>query len=124
MDKLLLSIVEYGGYPDFTSLYQEAGYQVITANAMRKVVSLLKKKQPDMIIGEFNFQSDFRDRTSNLETLMATAQTRCPDARFVIFYELEQREHLERLLSRFPVHATLPFPVDAGALREAIAFDD
>ena len=37
-NKLLLSIVELGGYPNFTPLYQELGYEVAIETRMRKAL--------------------------------------------------------------------------------------
>ena len=71
---LLLSIVELGGYPDFKFLYESLGYQVLHVTTVRKALALLKANQPDVIVAEFNFQSDFRDRTSSLESLLAVIQ--------------------------------------------------
>lgn len=118
-EKVLLSIVEIGGYPNFASLYQSRGYRVEVADSMRKAVKLLKKTQPSIIVAEFNFQSDFRDRTSSLETLMATVQ-RMPDTRVIVFYEQEQRSQLERLLVNFTIFDTLTFPIDEDRLAAAI----
>ena len=87
-EKKLLIIVELGGYPDFTPIYQKAGYQVETATSMRKALGLLKKNDYDMVVCEFNFQSDFRDRTSSLESLMSVVQ-RMPECRVIVFYEQE-----------------------------------
>ena len=81
-------IIELGGYPNFTPLYQELGYEVVIATRMRKALAILKKCQPDVIVTEFNFQSDFRDRTSSLESLLAVVQ-RLPATRVIVFYEKE-----------------------------------
>ena len=120
MSRTLLSIVELGGYPNFSSLYHGAGYEVIIASSMRKALALIKKHRPDVIVAEFNYQSDFRDRTSNLDSLLATLQTRCPEARVVVFFEPAQAEHLQRLLSRFSIHAALSFPIDQAQLAESV----
>ena len=82
--KLLLSIVELGGYPNFSPLYQSLGYTTVVENRMRKAIAFLRRQQPDVIVTEFNFQSDFRDRTSSLESLLAVVQ-RLPDTRVVVF---------------------------------------
>ena len=112
---VLLSIVEIGGYPNFSTLYQQKGFAVEQVESMRKASKLLKKVKPAVVVAEFNFQSDFRDRTSSLETLMATVQ-RMPDCKVIVFYEQEQRPQLERLLAVFEVFATLTFPIDQTAL--------
>ena len=87
-EKLLLSIIELGGYPNFTPLYESLGYEVVVATRMRKALGFLKKRKPDVIVAEFNFQSDFRDRTSSLGSLLAAVQ-RFPDMRVIVFYEQE-----------------------------------
>ena len=117
--KLLLSIVELGGYPDFAPLYRELGYEVAVETRMRKAIGFLKKRKPDVIVAEFNFQSDFRDRSSNLESILAAVQ-RLPDIRVLVFYEKEFSPQFEKLRARLPVHQALAFPVDKSALRNSL----
>jgi DNA-binding NtrC family response regulator len=115
----LLAIVEFGGYPDFTPVYQQLGYQVETSNSMRNAIRTLKKLQPSVIVAEFNFQSDFRDRTSNLESLLAVVQ-RMPGTRVIVFYEEEFASQFVRVSSRFPIHKAITFPVDIEELKAAL----
>jgi len=117
--KRLLSIIELGGYPNFTPLYEELGYEVEVATRMRKALGSLKNQQPDVIVAEFNFQSDFRDRTSSLESLLAVVQ-RFPDTRVIVFYEKEFTPQFDKLRGRLPVHHALTFPVEAPALRACL----
>lgn len=115
----LLAIVELGGYPNFTGLYQRLGFAVEFANSQRRAMAQLKKDLPDVIVAEYNFQSDFRDRTSNLESLMARLQKH-PQTKVIVFYQSDQADKFERLRSRFPVFAALTFPVDAATLERAL----
>ena len=117
--KQLLSIIELGGYPNFTPLYEELGYEVEVVTRMRKALGVLKKRQPDVIVAEFNFQSDFRDRTSSLESLLAVVQ-RFPATRVIVFYEKEFTPQFDKLRARLPVHHALAFPVDASVLRACL----
>ena len=117
--KLLLSIVELGGYPDFTPLYQRMGYTVARETSMRKVLQFLKKTTPAVIVAEFNFQSDFRDRTSSLESMMAVVQ-RFADTRVVVFYDSEYAHQLARLTERFPLLLTLSFPIAESDVARAL----
>ena len=115
----LLSIVEIGGYPDFHALYKLKGFEVTRADSMRKATKLLKKFTPAVVVAEFNFQSDFRDRTSSLETLMATVQ-RFPDCKVIVFYEKEQRVQLERLLAVFDIFSTIAFPIEEASISDVL----
>ena len=106
----LLAIIELGGYPNFTPLYRRLGFDATFVNSQRKAQAYLKKRLPDVIVTEFNFQSDFRDRTSNLETLMARLQ-RYPGVQVVALYPPEFSTKFEQLRRRFPITAALAFPV-------------
>lgn len=118
-NKRLLSITELGGYPDFSSLYVKQGFAVETANSMRKALRSLKQNKYDVIVAEFNFQSDFRDRTSSLETLMAVIQ-QMDDVRVIIFYEKEYEHQFEKLRARFLFHAEISYPIEQEILTKAL----
>lgn len=118
-DKILLSIVEMGGYGNLQPLYERAGYRVETVTAMRKAMTLAKKLRPAVIVAEFNYQSDFRDRTSSLESLLATVQ-RLPDTRVIVIYEQEYVEKFEKLQEVFPVYASFSLPIDTAALEKCL----
>lgn len=114
-----MALTELGGYPDFSKLYKEAGFQVESVDSMRKALRSFKKNNYDVIVAEFNFQSDFRDRTSSLETLMAVVQ-QMDDVKVIIFYEKEYEHQFEKLRARFSFHAELSYPIDKQKLKEAL----
>ncbi len=116
---VLLSIIEFGGYPDFTPLYEAQGYQVEKTDSVRKAVKLVRKHKPQVIVAEFNFQSDFRDRTSSLETLLSSTQG-VTDASFIVFYEKEYESQYQRFLQAYNVAASITFPIDEEQLRLAL----
>jgi len=116
---VLLSIIEFGGYPDFTALYEAAGFQVLRTDSVRKAVKLIRQHKPMVMVAEFNFQSDFRDRTSSLETLLSSTQG-VTDASMIVFYEEEFKPQYQRFLQSFEVAASLTFPVDEVQLRDAL----
>ena len=111
----LLAIMELGGYPNFMPLYRRLGFEAEVVSSQRKAQAWLKQATPDVVVAEYNFQSDFRDRTSNLETLMARLQ-RTPAVKVIVFYQPEHEPKLATLTARFPFFGTLAFPVDAEAL--------
>jgi hypothetical protein len=112
----LLSIIELGGYPNLMPLYQSLGYTVDVVNSQRKARSYLKKNTPDVIVAEYNAQSDFRDRSSNLETLMAILQKQ-PQVKLLVFYLPEHAERFEKFRSLHPVHAAIALQVTEEKVR-------
>jgi len=116
---VLLSIIELGGYPDFTPLYESLGYQVLRADSVRKAVKLIRREKPSVMIAEFNFQSDFRDRTSSLETLLSSTQG-VTNADMIVFYEKEYNLQYQQFLQSFEVAASLVFPIDEMQLKSAL----
>jgi len=123
MAKLLLAVSEIEGYPNFTPMYESLGYEVITETSMRKVLKLLKKKMPQIVVAEFNYQSDFRDRTSSLESMMSVIQRNSlhsPEAKVVIFYDEEHKEQLAKLEARYILSKTLSFPILETELEQII----
>lgn len=115
----LLAIVELGGYPNLTPVYRELGLDFELVSSQRKAQAALKRRVPDIVVAEYNFQSDFRDRTSNLETLMAILQ-RHPGVRVICFYLPEFKAKLDLLMARFPIFESVPYPVDPGAVEGAL----
>jgi len=110
-EKSLLSIIELGGYPDLSPLYKKHGYEPIVAYSMRKALVALKKVKPEVVVAEFNYQSDFRDRTSTLESLIAIAQ-RNLDMKLIVFYEKEYLHQFEKLQARYDFYATFSYPIE------------
>lgn len=86
---------------------------------MRKVLKLLKKQTPQIIVAEFNYQSDFRDRTSSLESMMSVVQ-RFPEIKVLIFYDKEHKAQLAKLEARYSLSETLAFPVLEDDLERVI----
>jgi DNA-binding NtrC family response regulator len=115
----LLAVIELGGYQNFTPLYKSLGYQVEMVTGMRKALAAIKKSVPDVIVAEFNYQTDFRDRTSSLESLFAVVQ-RMSGTRVIVFYEKDTENQLERLRAHLPDFIALAFPIDEAALRAAL----
>lgn len=119
MAKHLLAVIELGGYPNFRPLYESLGFTVHVETSVRNAIRAMKKIEPAVIVAEFNFQSDFRDRTSSLESLLSTVQ-RMPKCDVVIFYEQEYAHQLTKLTDQYPVAATLAFPIDESALKSIL----
>lgn len=114
--KTLLAIVEQGGHPDFTSLYESLGYKVITAASMRKALNLIKQHKPDVITAEFIYSPMYSARISNIESLFAMMQSHQLDARLIVFVEKEDLHHLDSLEMQDLISEQLTYPIDINKL--------
>ena len=111
----LLNIIEIGGAPDFSKLFKQLNIEAISVNSMRKGLKQLKKVTPDIIVAEYNFQSDFRDRSSNLESLMAVLQ-RHPSIQLIVFYEKQHQLIFNQFCARFSNIHPIVYPVKAAQM--------
>lgn len=118
----LLAIIELGGYPDFTPLYRQLGFSVEVCTSMRKALVSIKRQPPDVIVCEFNFQSDFRDRTSSLESMIALVQ-RTPGIQTLVIMESEHRKQFGRIQGRYDFHAALELPVTEAQMEQALGLE-
>ena len=119
--KDLLWVFEQGGYPNFTPLFQRAGYRVTRVDSGRKAAGFIKKEQPAVIVAEFNVDPNFRDRTGNLETILASVQRSGAATKVIAFYEPAEATELEKLRTRFPHLTALPHPIDEARLEAELA---
>ncbi len=115
----MLAVIELGGYPDFRNLYQRYGYDVVIESSVRKALTFLKKGKIDVIVAEFNYQHTFRDRLSSLESIIAVAQTN-KDIEFIVLYEKEFENHLDKLRKQFNFSVEISFPVDEEKMTAAL----
>jgi DNA-binding NarL/FixJ family response regulator len=114
-----------GGYPNLRPRYEQAGFRVIEATNQRKALKLLAAEKPDVIVAEFIYTPDFRDRVCNLDTLCSQIRMVKPDLRLIVLYEIEDAASLERFRANFEPFAAFPHPFDPeqllAAVREAAA---
>ena len=115
----LLMVNAFIGTAGYKKLYQELGYTVVTEWSERKAISLVRKSPPAVIVADFYHQADFRDRLSNLESLLAAAQS-TPATRILVFYEPAHQAALDKVRARLRIDAALPLPVQEEHLRATL----
>lgn len=116
----LLAVVEFLAHNRLRAVYEAAGYTVQNEFAVRKAITWLRKNKPVVVAADFYYQPDFRDRVSNLESLLATVQS-MPGVKVVVFYDPAHQAALDKVAQRFRIDAALPTPVQDGALSELLA---
>lgn len=112
----LLMVNAFIGTAGYKKLYQELGYTVVAEWSERKAISLVRKTPPDVIVADFYHQTDFRDRLSNLESLLAAVQG-TPSTRILVFYEAAHQAVLDKVSARLRIDVALSLPVQESELR-------
>lgn len=118
--KRLLAVMVFMANAKLTELYRSMGFGVTTTWDARKAVALVRKLKPDVIVADFYFQSDFRDRLSNLESVLAAAQP-LKNTRVLVFYEPNDAPALERVRARMNIDSALPMPVNEEAISRVLS---
>jgi len=116
---ILLMVNAFIGTAGYKKLYQELGYAVVTEWSERRAISLVRKTPPAVIVADFYHQADFRDRLSNLESLLATAQS-IPNTRILVFYETAHQAVLDKVSARLRIDAAFSLPVQEEQLRTTL----
>jgi hypothetical protein len=115
----LLMVNAFISTAGYKGLYWELGYSVVTEWSERKAISLVRKTPPAVIVADFYHQTDFRDRLSNLESLLATAQS-APNTRILVFYEVAHQAALDQVSARLRIDAAFALPVEEDRLRATL----
>ncbi|OGU20675.1 MAG: hypothetical protein A2580_05650 [Hydrogenophilales bacterium RIFOXYD1_FULL_62_11] len=115
----LLMVNAFIGTAGYKKLYQELGYSVVTEWSERKAISLVRRAAPAVIVADFYHQTDFRDRLSNLESLLAAVQS-TPNTRVLVFYEPAHQAVLDTVSARLRIDAALCLPVEEARLRDTL----
>lgn len=115
----LLMLNAFIGTASNKKLYQELGFSVVSEWSERKAISLIRKTPPAVIVADFYHQTDFRDRLSNLESLLAAVQS-APDTRILVFYETAHQAVLDKVSARLRIDAALTLPVQEDRLRATL----
>lgn len=115
MNTSLLRVVELLGHATLNPLFERLGYRVHSEFSVRRAVSAVRREKPAVVVADLYYQPDFRDRVSNLESLLAALQSH-QDVKIVVLYEAAHQHALDRLLQRFRVDAALTLPVDEAKL--------
>jgi hypothetical protein len=108
--KRLLAVVEFLAHTGLQGLYADLGYAVTSAFTVRKAIAAVRREPPDVVVADFFHQSDFRDRVSNLESLLASLQGGAP-VKVLVYFDAAHQHALDKVRQRFRIDAALPLPV-------------
>jgi len=121
--KTIFSVIESPTHPFLTAFYKHQGLDELCFKSMRKLISKIKKVQPDFIAAEFfyGFGNNYAGiNISNLDVMLYSLQRYSPDTKVIVFVDKEQRQYVEKLTDIFPLHAVFTLPVNETALKQAL----
>ena len=113
--------VDEGGFDDFTPLFVGLGFRVDFEDSQRKAVKLAKKNSYQVLVAEFSHNPEFRDRVSNIESLLATWESHSPEVKIIILYDEVNQPQLDQLKQRYRMDVTLTFPVGEKTIKDCIS---
>ncbi|WP_455201284.1 VpsR-related response regulator [Kaarinaea lacus] len=112
--KQLLHVIAFGGYPDFTALYEQHGYQVTSCKTLRKALALVKQLSPAVIVAEFVYAPTYGSQLSNFESLLAAAENFSPNAKLIALVHQADLAHFEKVKAQNEQCTALPFPISTN----------
>ena len=123
MSLTLFSIIESATHPNLSPVYQRLGISETKLTSMRKVMSVLKKQQPDYIVAEFfyGYGNNYAGvNISNLDVMLYSLQKYSPDTRVIVLVDKSERQYVDKLNEIFPIHAVIQTPIDYKVVESAL----
>jgi len=117
----LFSIIESPTHPFLTPLYNELGIEELCFKHMRKLISKIKKVQPDYIAAEFfyGYGNNYAGiNISNLDVMLYSLQRYSPKTKVIIFVDKSEKQYVDKLNDILPLHAIITHPVTKNDLKE------
>ena len=112
--RTLFSIVESPLHPDFSVLYERLGIKESRFGSMRKAISALKTRTPDLVVAEFmyGYGNNYAGvNVCNLDVFLYSLQKYAGDTGIIVLVDKSEYQYVEKLAALFPLHAVLQHPV-------------
>ena len=113
-EKNLFSIIESPLHPDFSGLYGRLGLCEVRLGSMRKAISALKSRTPDIVVAEFmyGYGNNYAGvNVSNLDVFLYSLQKYSSDSAIIVMADKREVQYVDKLSALFPIHAVLQHPV-------------
>ncbi len=114
--KTLFFVFESGFNLDFTTLCEDKGIQPTHFTSNRKLISQLKKKEPDYIIAEFIYSPSLGTQISNLDGLLGSVERYCKKTQLIIFTQSRYRDKLDTVRDKFNIDHVLEYPIQKSSI--------
>ena len=117
--KTIYSVIESRTHPYLTPLYNKLGFDELCFKSMRKLISKIKKENPDFIAAEFfyGYGNNYAGvNLSNLDVMLYSLQRYSPNTKVIVFVDKKEREFVDKLEEILPLYAVFVMPVNQGEL--------
>jgi len=122
-EPLLFSIIESPLHPDFSVLYRTLGIEEVKLGSMRKAISALKSRTPDIVVAEFmyGYGNNYAGvNISNLDVFLYSLQKYSSDSVVIVLVDKREVQYVDKLSALFPIHAVLQHPVQEQAMARCL----
>jgi hypothetical protein len=122
-EPLLFSIIESPLHPDFSVLYRTLGIEEVRLGSMRKAISALKSRTPDIVVAEFmyGYGNNYAGvNISNLDVFLYSLQKYSSDSVVIVLVDKREVQYVDKLSALFPIHAVLQHPVQEQAMARCL----
>ncbi|MFV1984704.1 MAG: hypothetical protein ACC657_14260 [Thiohalomonadales bacterium] len=121
--KILFSIAEAPGFPNFTVLYKKLNIEEQLFTSTRKAMTALKKCCPDIVVAEFiyGYGSNYAGvNVSNLDVFLYSLQKYSPSAKKIVLVKRNERKFVDKLNDIMLLDAILTYPIDKNDFEKVI----
>lgn len=115
-EKTLYTVFESAFKLEISGLCQNISIHQENFATNRKLISQIKKSEPDFILAEFIYSPSLGTQISNLDGLLGTVERFCQKTQLIIYTETRYRAQLETVREKFTIHHVLEYPVQASKL--------
>lgn len=121
--KTLYSVIESPTHPYLTPLYNKLGIDELCFKHMRKLISKIKKVQPDFIAVEFfyGYGNNYAGiNISNLDVMLYSLQRYSPNTKVIVFVDKSEQQYVDKLNDILALHTVMTHPVKENELIVAL----
>lgn len=110
-EKTLFFVFESGFNIDFATLCEDENIRPTHFTSNRKLISQLKKIEPDYVVAEFIYSPSLGTQISNLDGLLGSIERYCKKTQLIIYTESRYRNKLETVRQKFTIDHVFEYPV-------------
>ena len=122
--QLVYTFFESGFSLDVAMLCQLDNINQENFPSTRKLISQIKKKEPDFIITEFIYSPSLGTQISVLDGIFGTVERFCLNTQLIVYTESRYRQQLETVKQKYMIHHILEYPFKYKELQAIFKYNN